>query len=496
MHRNEYSTIGTPSAGYQQFGTESLDDSPMARMERIRDLLAGGPKKSHFSYVKSPQHKAAKRLGIPIQGRGPSLSPPRNTNHQHQHVADAHPPSVQFTQPQQASVAPSEREDASKPSVLLSLKIQNENLRGVLHRANMEITDLRNRERGWMEADETRAREIISGEEQYYRDYITVERAVEEREHSWRRAVAELDNKQDFQKERSEWKQTQFSLLSQIDTLRDEITQLEKINSDILSRQWTEPTTRTPPRTSPPRPTSISSPTSPIKQMVFDLKHELNAIRRHWNSDKAIHLSERSLWEKERQDLLETVRILKLQPKRQRHSSQSGTLPPSRSSTVCSTVADVMEVVAGGSGSIFANQVLQTKNPTTLNGQSSQSNDDIVSDMQRRLQARERKKQRVRNQREKISFDERIAIEKQQSELRELIEDDETAMAVQLRAMVRPVSTFAPQASIPVKSTPATTPAVQPSVEPTYTSEVIELLRKTVESGYVCFNVIRMVNLR
>eukprot|EP00755_Sulcionema_specki_P034921 Sspe_Gene.103885::Locus_79739_Transcript_1_1_Confidence_1.000_Length_426::g.103885::m.103885 len=107
---------GMPPEGYE-VTEESLDDTPEARMDRIRGLLTSGTR-AVITHPRSPQEKAARRLRVPFP------TPP---------AAEVHPSQQRRHSSPQRRISPPRETGNTNPypakaSVLLTLKLENETL--------------------------------------------------------------------------------------------------------------------------------------------------------------------------------------------------------------------------------------------------------------------------------------------------------------------------------------------------------------------------------
>ena len=432
-----------------------LDDTPEARMDRIKELLLMKPRQTYGREVRSPQHKAARRLGLPVPEGAPTPQQPPHTAavpvyrppaappvsalfatdvfEKLQSMATMQPPPGKASveeEPQspERSVTVSRYADATAASVsassslVVSLKLQNENLRVALQRATEEAAACRTaqlvQESASFDKDCMKDRDFIGSQEQYYRDYIMVERAVEERESSWTTAVRAMESQQQdtlhaHRRAAAEWKIQEANLTTTARLLEEQV--------EVLSAQLAEAAAAASvPAVAPP------PPTSPARALVTGMRDELLQLRRQWNDDRTAHHRERGLWERERADLIEALRIQK-------------------------DVATAAEKVRGRASQepqaagLASEEAPKAEQPIPEGDRTALA---AVADMERRMKAREKKAQRAALFRERDFAAARVELEKDEASRRSILDFEEDMLRKELTPPTPPAprqATSSPQ---------------------------------------------------
>eukprot|EP01059_Diplonema_ambulator_P036420 TRINITY_DN9062_c0_g1_i1.p1 TRINITY_DN9062_c0_g1~~TRINITY_DN9062_c0_g1_i1.p1 ORF type:complete len:456 (+),score=101.21 TRINITY_DN9062_c0_g1_i1:74-1369(+) len=357
-----------------------MEDTPEARMKRIRELLLNNrPKQVVMANVRSPQEKLAKRLGLGERHEERGVSPQR-VHH--------HPTPLPVPTPGRGSSGQGvpivdnnsmQEAENNMRTMMLSIKMQNDHLRGALNRASQELVHLRGVMFNVLESDQFKDRRYLEEQEQHYWDYIMVEHAVGEREEVWKGIVRDLEERRH----------------KEVTELLAALEEKERKRGPVYS----PPNPGPPP---PPPPPVVHQPPPPqpqppgidpgIKKIVAELRDELTSLRRQHNNDKAVHARERGLWSSERNDLLAALEYHK------------------------------QALAKRGTGGHLLSI-----------GEGSQPQRQIAySTMEQQVRAREKKRARAQHMREKEDFMERVKAGKEESDARnkvELLEDDERKKA-------------------------------------------------------------------
>eukprot|EP01064_Diplonema_japonicum_P034367 TRINITY_DN7098_c6_g1_i1.p1 TRINITY_DN7098_c6_g1~~TRINITY_DN7098_c6_g1_i1.p1 ORF type:complete len:484 (+),score=133.76 TRINITY_DN7098_c6_g1_i1:59-1453(+) len=365
---------------FQDNSLTGMEDTPEARMDRIRELLLNNrPKQVVLANVKSPQQKVAERLGLAQHPKAAAHTPPPQQQQQ--------PLSQQPNQPPQTPDA----SEANIKAMMMSLKVQNDHLRAALHRTTQEITSLRAGAFLSLQSDQFKDRRFIEEQEQHYWDYIKVEHAVGEREETWKNIVRDIEAKR-----------------------------VEEVQKKV-------PVLSPPVVAFTPQPQQVDGG---VKRIVAELRDELTMLRRQYNNDKALHNKERDLWKQEREDLLAALKMHKQSSNKR--STSSGATPTATS---------------------------RQYHPKDTYPQ--------VSEIEKQLRAREKKRARMDNMREKENFMARVAFGKLENTERsglEVQEDDERNNLIVRRTSQKPAAVVAARSDI---------------------EEVLKLLRNGISSGAI-----------
>eukprot|EP01065_Artemidia_motanka_P024074 TRINITY_DN28721_c0_g1_i1.p2 TRINITY_DN28721_c0_g1~~TRINITY_DN28721_c0_g1_i1.p2 ORF type:complete len:620 (+),score=247.68 TRINITY_DN28721_c0_g1_i1:55-1914(+) len=288
------------------------DDTPQARMERIQQLLRAGPAQPTQLPV-SPQQRVARRLRAagaparrsPVEGRRGRASPTPGRRH---------------VSPRRSPPAPQREPEQPKQSVLLTLKLENETLRGAVHRLGGAVGEQQRRERAMLEENAALSRQVLCSQERHRRDCLCVERAVDEREHRWRVLAADLRRQTapaggtdarvaaarvlTLEAERSAWEKELEERAMREQQLASEVSLLRaQLTSALSARRKAEAAVSPAANHRPDTPVGSSAERAGLRAAVGELRDELRQLRDQWASDKLTMRQEKESWAQEREQL-------------------------------------------------------------------------------------------------------------------------------------------------------------------------------------------------